>query len=191
MVSSSNVNDKSVSQQNLSLWAGPTKNNRMVKKRSSYYKMLQFLNTRIRCRTVPIWWFLHLREVQQRATSLRINQNSNLIRLEKRRFTLPINTRIMNSTIFIFICKYQQEGRQKFITTKRFITATTVSGRQLGRQSSLISSDLSSSKHFCHAAICAQVHSVLDEKHHLVEQVVGITLPASLKGWQAISVFSV
>lgn len=119
------------------------------------------------------------------------SKHYNLIRLEKRRFTLPINTHIMNSTIFIFICKYQQEGRQKFITTKRFMTATMVSGRQLGRQSSLISSDLSSSKHFCHAAICAQVHSVLDGKHHLVEQVVGITLPASLKGWQAISVFSV
>lgn len=74
---------------------------------------------------------------------------------------------------------------------KGIMVVTMVSSHQPGLLSNLRSSHLASNRYSCHAAIYVQVHLEPDEKHLLAEQVGGITLPASLRGSQAIFVSSI
>jgi len=83
------------------------------------------------------------------------------------------------------------QAAKNFFKKHQVKAATKVSSHWLGLKSSLRSSHRTSGKQFYHEAIFEQVHSKLNGKHLFLEQVVGIALPASLKGLQAVSASSI
>jgi len=138
----------------------------------------------------PVWSFFTHGKLQLIVTPLNMQIESfNLIHWKKNHDLHFMWNSHLDKTSFF--------GRAKGQTAKNLIkkhqvkVATNVSGHWLGLQSSLRSSHLTLGKHFYHEAIFEQVHSKLDGKHLLLEQVMGIALPASLKGLQSVSASSI